>query len=130
MRSRVTCFAGGSGGQIGAEPTATEAGFPCTALPDALLDSIGDDVEKGGFTGPVGRNAVGLLDGSEHFVACTVVADFLYAGVLGFDQQAPLSFHLEPSGRKARSSRLCSTPTPSSPPSTSRTPAQLRRTRT
>ena len=68
----------------------TEVGFPCDAVPDAVLSDIDDDLQSAGLESRAGRAGVGLLEDNEHVVACTLVPDFLYAGVLGFDQQAPL----------------------------------------
>ena len=90
---------GGSGGEdgpvTGRAGAPTTPGFPCDVVPDSVLSDIDDDLERAGLGSRASRAGVGLLEGNEHVVACTVVPDYLYAGVLGFDRSAPLDFYLD-----------------------------------
>lgn len=93
---------GGEDGPVaGRSGAPTKAGFPCNAIPDAVLSDIDDDLQRAGFESRPARTGVGLLEGNEHVVACTLVPEFLYAGVLGYDQQAPLDFYLDVDSRGA-----------------------------
>ena len=88
-------------GLSGGAGRSTEAGFPCTAVTDEVLDDVDAALQEGGYTARAGRVAVGLLEGSEHVVGCTIVPDFLHVGVLGFDRQVPLADQLEAYGGSA-----------------------------
>ncbi len=87
---------GGEDGPVaGRAGVPTAPGFPCDAVPDSVLSGIDDDLERAGRESRAGRTGVGLLEADGHVVACTVVPDFLYAGVLGFDRRAPLDSYLD-----------------------------------